>query len=268
MSPTPASPTLDKVIVITGASSGIGATLAVLAAGRGARVVLAARREAELAAVAARCGAQALAVTTDVTRRADVERLLARAVERFGRVDVWVNNAGRGITRTVSQLTDDDVDEMMRVNLKSALYGMQVALGHFGARGTGQIVNVSSMLGRIPFAPQRSAYNAAKHALNALTSSLRGELRASHPGIVVSTFSPGVVATEFGVHALGGGQDSREFPNAQPVEEAAAVLLDVIEHPRVDEYSRPGMRETVAAYFAAPDMAVAEAGMGAPGPRR
>ncbi len=258
------SAAFEKVIVVTGASAGIGAAFAQLAAERGARVVLAARREAELHAVAARCGAQALAMPTDVTRRAEVDRLLAAAVARFGGVDVWVNNAGRGITRSVSQLTDDDLDEMMRINVKSALYGMQAALAHFRTRGAGHIINVSSMLGRVPFAPQRSAYNAAKHALNALTASLRFELRDELPGIHVSTFSPGVVATEFGLNALGGGLDSRQFPGAQPVAEVAAGLLDMVEHPRADEYSRPGMRETVAAYFAAPDMETVESGMGMP----
>src|SRR5208282_1096698 len=129
------------------------------------------------------------------------------AIERFGHVDVWINNAGRGITRSVSELTDEDLDVMMRDNVKSALYGVQAILPHFRSRGAGQIVNVSSLLGRVPFAPFRSAYSAAKHALNALTACLRMELRASSPGIVVTLVSPGVVATEFGLNALHGGMD-------------------------------------------------------------
>jgi NADP-dependent 3-hydroxy acid dehydrogenase YdfG len=256
----------DKVIVITGASGGIGASLARLAGRRGARLVLAARRERELRAVAAESGPDALVVTADVTRREDVERILAAALERFGQVDIWVNNAGRGITRPVAQLTDEDFDEMMRVNAKSALYGMQAVLPHFQARGRGHIINVSSMLGRVPYVPVRSAYNAAKGALNALTANLRMELRESYPEIHVSTVSPGVVATEFGVHALGGGVDSRQMPNAQPAEEVAGVIVDLIEHPRADVYTRPGMREWVVSYFAAEDMAAAEAQR--PGARR
>jgi len=248
----------DKVIVITGASGGIGAALARAAGSRGGRVVLAARRERELNAVAMESGPEALAVVADVTRREDMQRILARALERFGWVDAWVNNAGRGITRPVSALSDADFDEMMLVNAKSALYGMQTVLPHFQSRGQGHVINVSSMLGRVPFAPQRSAYNAAKHALNALTASLRQELRITHPGIHVSTVSPGVVATEFGVHALGGGADSRTLPNAQPAEEVAGVILGLIEHPQADVYTRPGMRERVAAYFAAEDMGAAE----------
>jgi NAD(P)-dependent dehydrogenase (short-subunit alcohol dehydrogenase family) len=256
----------DQVIVITGASGGIGAALARLAGSRGARVVLAARRERELGEVAARSGAGALAVVADVTRRAEVERILEAALAHFGHVDVWVNNAGRGITRAVSALSEEDFDEMMRVNVKSALYGMQTALKHFQERGRGHVINVSSMLGRVPLMPQRSAYTAAKHALNALTASLRMELRERWPGIHVSTVSPGVVATEFGVNALGGGFDSRQVPNAQPVEEVAQVIADLIEHPQADVYTRPGMREQVASYFAAGDMGAAEAQI--PGARR
>jgi len=187
-----------------------------------------------------------------------VDGILAEAVKRFGQVDVWVNNAGRGITRHVSELTEADVDEILAVNLKSALYGMQAVLPHFQQRGRGHIINVSSMLGRVPFAPFRSIYSAAKHALNALTANLRMELRDAWPEIHVTTVSPGVVATPFGVHALGGGPDSRALPGAQPVEEVADVILEVIRHPRADVYTRPGMRERAAAYYAAEDMGAIE----------
>jgi NAD(P)-dependent dehydrogenase (short-subunit alcohol dehydrogenase family) len=249
----------DSVVVVTGASGGIGAALARLVGQRGGRPVLAARREPELGEAAARSGPHALAVVADVTRREAVERLRDAALSRFGAIDVWVNNAGRGITRPVSELSDEDFDEMMRVNVKSALYGMQAVLPHFRERGRGHIINVSSMLGRVPFAPARSAYNAAKHALNALTANLRMELRGSFPGIHVSTVLPGVVATEFGVHALGGGVDSRTIPFAQSVEEVAEVIAGVIERPRADVYTRPGLKEQVASYYAAEDMAAAEA---------
>ena len=88
-------------------------------------------------------------------------------------------------------------------------------LPHYKARGTGHIINISSLLGRVPIAPVRSAYAASKHALNALTACLRMDLAESHPGIHVSTVSPGVVATDFGVNSLGGGHDSRAIPGAQ-----------------------------------------------------
>ena len=140
----------SKHIVITGASSGIGAELAVQLGAGGHRVVLAARRERELQVVAATLGPGAIVVPTDVTRRHEVERLRDRAIEAFGHVDVWVNNAGRGINRPVLELTDEELDLMMPVNVKSALYGMQAIVPHFIARGRGHILNVSSVLSRVP----------------------------------------------------------------------------------------------------------------------
>ncbi len=240
---------MDKVIVITGASAGIGAELARQLGEKGAKLVLAARRKPELEAVAARSGREAIALVSDVTRRGDVEKLRDAALNRFGRIDVWVNNAGRGITRSVAELTDEDLDTMVRDNLKSALYGMQAVLPHFKSRDAGQIVNISSGLGRVPLVPFRSAYSAAKHALNALSASLRMELRQTHPGIMVSVVMPGVVATEFGIHALGGGPDSRALPGAQSVEDATKVIVDIIEHPRPEAYTNPATQAEVERYY-------------------
>ncbi len=240
----------ERIVVITGASSGIGAALAGALAGRGDTLVLVARREAALDAVAARCGGRATVMVADVTDRVAVRRVVTDTVERFGRIDVWVNNAGQGITRLPSQLTDEDVDDMMRVNVKSALYGMQEVLPHFRQRGAGLVVNVSSMLGRIPFMPVRAAYSAAKHYLNALTANFRDEVRQTHPGIRFSIVSPGVVRTEFGLHALHGGPDSREMPNSQSPEEVAAIIADLIDSGRPDVYTPRGARQRVADYYA------------------
>ena len=260
----------NKVIVITGASSGIGAALAEIVGGRGARPVLVARREQELNEVAGRSGPGALAVVADVTKRADVVRAFEAALARHGQVDVWVNNAGRGITRPVSQLTDDDVDEMMLLNVKAVLYGMQAVLPHFRERQAGHIINVSSMLGRVPFAPIRSAYSASKHAMNSLTANLRMELRPQFPGIHVSCVHPGVVKTDFGLSSKHGGMDSRGFPGAQSAEEVAEVIAGVIETPRADVYTRTEGQKVVVAYYAAEDMGEAETkppfGMGGPRP--
>jgi NADP-dependent 3-hydroxy acid dehydrogenase YdfG len=247
-----------RVIVITGASAGIGRALAELVGQHGARTVLLARRDKELAEVAARSGSETLAIVTDVTQRADVERACQAAIERFGQIDVWINNAGRGITRLVSQLTDDDLDDMMQTNLKSALYGMQAVLPHFKQRKRGQIINVSSLLGRLPLAPFRSAYSASKHALNALTASLRMELANDYPDIRVCSVHPGVVATEFGVNARHGGLDSRKFPGAQTAEQVAEVIAAMITAPRADVYTRPEAQQQVVDYYAAADMARAE----------
>ncbi len=239
------------VVVITGASSGIGAALAERLARDGASVALVARRPDALRAVGERCGANALAIVADMTSRGDVERAAAEAIARFGRIDVWVNNVGRGITRPPSALTDADLDEMMLVNVKSALYGMQEVLPHFKQRGSGHIINVSSVLGRMPMATFRSAYNGAKHFLNALTANVRDELAATHPGIQVSLVSPGVVRTEFGVNAVYGGPDSRTLPNSQSADEVADVIAGVIGSRRADVYTRPGARQLVLDYLSA-----------------
>ncbi len=187
-----------------------------------------------------------------------MNRVVKTALDRFGAIDVWVNNAGRGITRMVSELTDEDFDEMILVNVKSALYGMQAVLPHFRERGRGHILNVSSMLARLPMAPFRSAYAASKHALAALTANLRMELRGPYPDIHVSSVHPGIVATAFGSNARHGGIDSRQMPGAQTAAEVAEVIASVIDHPRADVYTRPGMQQMVAAYFAAKDMGLAE----------
>ena len=238
-----------KIIVITGASGGIGAALAELLASKGAALALVARRENELQTVADKCGKNALAITADVTNRAEVKRVIRETLHHFGRIDVWVNNVGRGISRQPSQLTDADIDDVMRVNIKSALYGMQEVLPHFKARGDGQFVNVSSMLGRMPFAVIRSAYNGAKHFLNALTANFRMEHAESHPNIVFSLVSPGVVRTDFGLNAMHGGPDSRQMPNSQSAEEVAEVIVDVIERRRADVYTRAGARDRVVEYY-------------------
>jgi len=234
-----------QVVVITGASAGIGAALAEELSGRGARLVLVARRLEALQAVARRCG------EADVTRRDEVERVMAATLARFGRVDAWVNNAGRGITRPVERLTDEDVDDMVRLNLKSALYGMQAVLPHLKARGDGVIVNVSSMLARLPLATLRSAYSAAKAGLGALTDALRVDLAADFPAIRVVLVLPGVVATDFGLNALGGGPDSRALPFAQPVAEVAHAIAEGIRTGRGDVYTRPGMLERAVEHLTA-----------------
>jgi short-subunit dehydrogenase len=248
--------TAKKTIVITGASSGIGAALARTLAEEGHKVVLAARREKELnevGAAAQKNGAGGVAcITADVTRRDDVERIARETIERFGAFDVWVNNAGRGITRDVLDLTDADIDEMIAINIKSAIYGMQVAAKHFLERDAGQIINVSSFLGRVPLAGFRSAYSGAKAMLNSLTANLRMDLAAKSKNIHVTLVMPGVVSTPFSQNVLGekrapiaGGKG----PPSQTPEEVANVIASVIRKPVPEVYTNPTSGPLARAYM-------------------
>jgi short-subunit dehydrogenase len=239
----------DKVVVITGASGGIGAALAELLCGRGMRVALVARREHALLEVTRRCGENALAILGDVTDRATVADVVDEVIEHFGKIDVWVNNVGRGISKHAVDLTDNEIDEMIRINVKSALYGMQEVLPHFKEQGAGHIINVSSMLGRVPMAPGRSAYSASKHFLNAITANFRDDVHATHPNIQVSLVSPGLVATEFARNALNGQEPMTPLANVQTAEAVAEVIANVIETRQADVYTFPGAQQMVVKYF-------------------
>jgi len=245
----------NKTILITGASSGIGEGVAYRLARDGHRLVLAARSRDQLGAVAAeatrRGAAGTLVVETDVTRRTDMERLSCAAIDAFGGYDVWINNAGRGITRSVQELSDEDVDAIFAVNVKSVLYGMQIAVEHFKQQGRGQVINVSSFLGRVPLATFRSAYNAAKAAVNSLTANLRMELRTTHPDIHVTLIMPGVVGTWFGRNALGSPPDTPMYsgPHVQSVEDVADIFARVIEHPVAEVYTNSSSPEMARRYF-------------------
>ena len=240
----------QRVVVVTGASGGIGLALSELLASKGDTAVMVARRADQLKTAAKRCGANAHPIVADMTKREEVRRVVSETLQRHGRIDVWVNNVGRGITREPSQLTDDDVDAMVETNVKSALYGMQEVLPHFKERNTGHVINVSSMLGRLAYATFRSAYTASKHFLNALTISFRDEVKKTHPGIQFSLVSPPVVRTDFGLNALHGGPDSRTLPNSQSAEDVAAVIVGVIESRAPDVYTVQGSAERVAKYYA------------------
>ncbi len=242
----------DNVVVVTGASEGIGAAIAERLSRGGSSVVLAARREKRLREVASRAGSRTLAVPTDVRNRDQVDRLRNEAIAAFGRIDVWINNAGRGITRPVLDLSDEDFDEMMSINVKSALYGMQSIVPHFMERGSGHLINMSSFLGRVPIATHRSAYNAAKAALNALTANLRMDLALKYPGIQVSLVMPGLVSTNFADNVLGGG-GPRPWAAGGPVvvqspDEVAEIVSDLIDKPVPEIYTNPASAAVARRY--------------------
>ncbi len=254
----------SRVIVITGASGGIGAATARQLAQQGDKVVLAARRLVELKRVADECGNDALPIVTDVTRRTDVEHLRDEALRVFGQVDVWINNAGQALSRQVLDLTDEDLDLMMAINTKPALYGMQAIVPYFKERGTGHLINISSALARIPFASFRSAYSASKAALNSLTANLRMDLRAAYPNIHISAVMPPIVSSDFARNAVYGtplpAGGFRPGAAPQTPEQAAAAIVELIDHPRAEIYTNPGQSEMVARYFA--DVASFEENMG------
>jgi NADP-dependent 3-hydroxy acid dehydrogenase YdfG len=240
-----------KVIVITGASSGIGAALSRRLSAEGHALALAARNPEQLAVVVAECGDRARGFPTDVTQRNEVARLRDAAIAAYGHIDVWVNNAGRGINKVVIDLTDAELDEMMLVNTKSALYGMQAIAPHFMARGEGQVINISSVLSRVPAASFRSAYSAAKAALNVLTANFRMDIQATHPRIAVSLVLPGSVPGAFQKNSLGGtpqaGAVGVPAPPQTP-EDVAAVIAALIEAPAAEAYTRPELREIAQRY--------------------
>ncbi|RZK54021.1 MAG: SDR family oxidoreductase [Hymenobacter sp.] len=185
-----------KVIAITGASSGIGAATALLLAGRGARVVLGARREDRLAALAARieaAGGEAAYLPTDVRRRTDLEQLVALAGERFGQLDVLISNAGIGLISRFDELRVEDWDAMIDVNLKGVLYGIAAALPVFRQQAAGHFVTVLSTSG-LKIVPTQGVYAGTKNAVRTLMEALRQE---AGPQLRVTSVSPGFVRTDF-----------------------------------------------------------------------
>jgi short-subunit dehydrogenase len=254
---------MQRVVVITGASAGIGAATARELARRGELVVLAARRTEALRALAHDLGDAAHVVTADVTERRDVERIRDEAIREFGCIDAWINNAGRGIVRPTLDLTDEDIDAMISVNVKSALYGMQVIAPHFLQRGKGHIVNISSFLTRVPAASLRSAYSASKAALNILTANARMDLQRASRDIHVTLVMPGLVTTEFAAHALWSTGAMPPGPAGTPMtpqtpEQVATVVADVLGNPVAEVYTNPASVALAARYYE--DVAAFEAG--------
>jgi short-subunit dehydrogenase len=213
----------DKHIVVTGASAGIGAELCRALGREGCRVVLAARRADLLEAVARdvrAAGGRAETVPTDVTQREAVQALAQRAQEAFGAIDVWVNNAGRGIMHSVLDASEEDMLLMYRLNCLSSLYAYQALLPGWLKRGQGQIIDICSLGGKSGYA-FAAGYACAKHAMSGLADSLRQELalggalagtgpHAKHSagqdgrpsGITITTVYPGPTVSDFGKSRL------------------------------------------------------------------
>lgn len=230
-----------RVVVITGASSGIGEALAKRLAARGAKLVLGARREDRLRAVAAACnaaagGEAAIAWRTDVTVPRDLELLCGAAVERFGRLDVLVSNAGRGHFGTIEDVPLERLREQLETNFFSAFHGVRAALPIMRSQGRGHLIFVTSVLEKRGI-PYMAPYCAAKAAMGSLAESLRVELRGS--GIAVTTILPGRTETEFNEAATGFRRD-QGFGRAQSADAVAKTIERAIRRPRPEVYpSRP-----------------------------
>src|SRR5215475_11227352 len=186
----------DKIVVVTGASSGLGEATARLLSTQGATVVLGARRADRLKSLAdelTKGGGKAIAVTTDVTQRDQVKKLVDTAVEKFGRIDVIINNAGLMPQSLLERLKIDEWDRMIDVNIKGVLYGVAAALTYMQPQKSGHVINVSSVAGH-KVRPGGTVYSATKHAVRVISEGLRQEVKPYN--IRTTVISPGAVDTE------------------------------------------------------------------------
>lgn len=228
---------MGKVVVVTGASSGIGAATARAFGQAGARVVVAARRLDRLEALAAEIealghGAQALAVAADLGRREDCERLVEHAMGRFGQIDVLFNNAGIGRIDWLEKLDPvRDIEAQVRVNLLGVLHTTRLVLPHMQAQRGGHIINMASMSGLVA-TPTYSIYAACKFAVRGFSEALRREVAPWN--ILVSVLYPGGVATEFGEHAGIRRKTTVTTPKFMllTAEQVAAAVVGLVRRPR------------------------------------
>src|SRR6202163_3869633 len=238
-----------KVVVITGASSGIGESAAKLLAGQGAKVVLGARRSNRIDGLIreiSATGGEAIGFATDVAMRTEVEALIQGAIDRFGRVDVLINNAGIMPIAPMEALKVDEWDRQIDVNIKGLLYGVAAALSHMQKQKSGHIINITSVFGIKVFAPGGTVYCATKAAGRALTEGLRMELHSQN--IRCTMISPGAVATELPESSSDEAtrENLREFMKmAISPDSIARAIAYAIEQPADVEIDEVVVRPTV-----------------------
>ena len=234
-----------KVVVVTGASSGIGEAIARECASRGASVVLAARRKERLDRLAGELensGVKALALKVDVSKEEDCRRLVAAAVERFGRLDVMVANAGYGLTAPAAETSDADARKLFDVNVFGLQSCCRAAVPVMRKQGGGHLILISSIAGIIP-SPLSGTYCATKAAVNALGKAMRQELKAE--GIAVSIICPGPVRTEF--HSVasersGIAMEAGPKSAVQGAEDIARIVAGCISRPKRLVITSPAMQ--------------------------
>ena len=226
----------DKVVLITGASSGFGEKTARLFAAEGCKLVLAARRIdrlQNLAATIQRAGGEAMAIPVDVMNVADVDNMVKTAIELYGRIDILFNNAGIGRVDWFENISlDRDIETLIHVNLISLMQVTRMVLPHMLKRREGHIINMISVAGLLP-TPLITSYAASKHGVRAFTDSLRREVRPL--GIRVSGIYPGPAVTEFGEHIGTSNTYSsfrKSFKSRMSADYVAQRVLDVAKRPR------------------------------------
>lgn len=244
----------DQVIVITGASSGIGLTTAEMAVAGGARVVLASRSETELADVAARLnrdGERAAFIAADLSEPNAAERIAERAVEAFGGFDTWVNNAGVSIYGRIADVPLADMRQVFETNFWGTVNGSRIALAHLRARG-GVIINVGSVVSDFAL-PLQGIYSASKHAVKGFTDALRMEIEAERLPIAVTLIKPGPIDTPYTEHARKYmAEEATHQPPVYAPEEVAYAILRCAERPVRDVVVGGGSRVMTAMAAVAP----------------
>lgn len=224
----------NRVVILTGASRGIGLATARLLAGAGCKLALAARNEDTLTALAAELPTEAVAIPTDMGDTGQAAALVEKTVEAFGKLDVVINNAALGVRDRVVDLSEQEARRVMDVNYFGPVALIQAAIPHLRDNPEGGlIINVSSIVGRRAM-PGIAGYCASKAALEKMAESLRVELQPAR--IRLSTVYPGVTATDFNRNSLGGSQQGRQGRDGVPPERVGRAILNTIRHERRDVF--------------------------------
>lgn len=237
-----------KVVVITGASSGLGEATARHLAALGASVVLGARRMDLLTTIAEEitaAGGQAAIAQTDVTQAGDLKNLIDTALAVFGKIDVLVNNAGLMAIAPIDALKVDEWERMIDINIKGVLYGIAAALPHFRAQGSGHFITISSVAGAKVFSPGGTVYSGTKFAVRAISEGLRHEVGGA---IRTTTILPGAVATELpggSSHAESAAGLKEFYKQAIPADAVARAVAYAIEQPDGVDINEIVLRPTV-----------------------